>query len=113
MRSPSEPYPVVSVSATILREVFNSGQLPERIARGELQPRLLRDAHLEQPERVGESYCTRGQMIPYLDEQGTLLVEVFQYLRADGSLGASSLPDPKRMRVGNEIWRVESPGNRA
>ena len=46
-------------------------------------------------------------MIRYCDEQGALVVEVFQYLRSDGSLGASGLQDPKRMRVGNEIWRVE------
>ena len=87
--------------------MFNNSQLPELIERGEITPRQLRDAHLEQPERVGESYCTRGQMLRYVDEGGTLLVEVFQYLRPDGSLGASGRPDPKRMRVGNEIWRVE------
>lgn len=109
MQFPSEPYPVVRVPAAILRETFNSSQLPALLERGDITPQLLRDAHLEQPERVGEGYCTRGQMLRYLDEQGDLLVEVFQYLRPDGSLGASGRPDPKRMRVGNQIWRVERP----
>ena len=62
---------------------------------------------MENPERVGESHCTRGRMIRYCDIEGSLLVEVFQYLRRGGSLEASGLPDPKRMRVGGEIWRVD------
>lgn len=107
MDSPLGPSPIFRVPATILREAFNSSQLPDLIGRGDLETTMLRDSHLENPERVGERYCTRGQMIRYCDEQGALMVEVFQYLRSDGSLGASGLQDPKRMRVGNEIWRVE------
>ncbi len=96
----------VFVSPRILREAFNSSQIPAMIERGELDSLMLRDAHLTAPERIGEALCTRGQMIRYHDGQGNLVVEVFQYLRPDGSLGASGLPDPKRMQVGNQVWRV-------
>jgi hypothetical protein len=51
--------------------------------------------------------CNHSQIIHYLDSQGNFLVTVHQYLRQGGSLGASGLPDPKRMRIGNEIWIAE------
>jgi hypothetical protein len=107
MEAPQGPDAEVFVSPRILREVFNASQIPEQIERGELALRFLRNAHLNHPERVGEEWCTRGQMIRYLDGQGTLVVEVFQYMRSDGSLGASGRPDPKRMRMGNKIWIAE------
>ena len=81
------------------------------IVKGLLIPQqpYLRDAHLKEPERKGEPWCTRGQMIRYLDPDGQWVVEVFQYLRPDGSLGASGKPDPKRIRIGSTIFIAESP----
>ena len=86
-----------------MRDTFNKSHLPEQIEKGLLGPVYLRDAHLRQ-ERRGEKLCTRAQMIRYLDADGVWIVEVFQYLRSDGSLGASGRQGPKRMRVGNEVW---------
>ncbi len=73
---------------------------------GQLTPFYLRDAHLTQEER-GNHLCTQRQMIRYLDPQGNPVVEVFQYLRADGTLGASGMPDPKRLWLNNEILIAE------
>jgi hypothetical protein len=107
MEIPQRPDVEVFVSPRILGETFNGSQIPKQIEHGELIPRFLRNAYLNHPEQVGEAWCTRGQMIRYLDDQGTLVVEVFQYMRSDGSLGASGRPDPKRMRIRNEIWIAE------
>ncbi len=104
---PQVPDVEVFVSPRILRDQFNNSQIPALIERGCLVAEYKRDAHLEHPERVGEQWCTRGQMVRYLDAQGIWVVEVFQYLRSDGSLGASGRADPKRMRVDNEIWIAE------
>jgi hypothetical protein len=73
---------------------------------GQLRPMPLRDAHLTQPERRGEPWCTQGQMVRYVDADGQWLVEVFQYARPDGTIGASGMPDPKRLRVGSTIYVV-------
>ena len=106
MNRPQNPDDIVRVASSSLREAFNASQIPGAIERGELTAHFLRDAHILQPESVGESYCTRGQMIRYVDARGTWIVEVFQYLRPDGSLGASGRMDPKRMRIGAEVWVV-------
>lgn len=68
---------------------------------------FLRDTHLVQPEDKGQPQCTRGQMVRYQDEARGLLVEVFQYMRPDGRLGASGRADPKRLRLGDTIYRVD------
>ena len=104
---PLIPDAVTYVSPRILRDAFNNSQIPEDIEQERLTPYFLRDNHLENPERVAEERCTRGQMIRYVDQQGTWIVEVFQYMRPDGTLGASGRQDPKRMRVGNEVWVAE------
>ncbi|MEX2431140.1 MAG: hypothetical protein WD645_04395 [Dehalococcoidia bacterium] len=96
--------PVIKVPAYILRDVFNKSELVRLTGTGELSALVRRDAIVRHPERIGEVAGTRSQLVRYIDADGELLVEVHQYLRPDGSLGASGLPDPKRMRVGDEIW---------
>ena len=82
-----------------LRQLFNSGPYMEWITQGALSLEYLRNDHLKAPDAKGNQPCTRRQMIRYLDAQGNPVVEVFQYLRRDGSLGASGRPDPKRLWV--------------
>ena len=98
---------VVYVLPRILRERFNDSQILAMVQREELTVEYVRNAHLQRPELVGEPACTHSQIIHYLDREGSFLATVHQYLRSDGSLGASGRPDPKRMRVGNEIWIAE------
>ena len=78
------------------------------IADGLLIPEYLRDNHLKEPEAKDEPYCTRGQMIRYLNGTGQWAVEVFQYLRPDKTIGASGRPDPKRLRIGKTVFIVET-----
>ena len=77
------------------------------IAEGQLMPKLLRNAHLKQPEEIREPYCTRSQMIRYSDKAGHWVVEVHQYFRLDKTIGGSGRPDPKSLRIGNTVFTVD------
>ena len=46
---------------------------------------------------------TLSQVLEYYDADGQMLVLVHQYLRPDGTIGASGKPDPKWMRLEDEI----------
>lgn len=78
------------------------------IANRQLTPKYLRCDHLKEPEIRNEPHCTRAQMVRYVDNDGRWTVEIFQYLRPDGTIGASGKPDPKRMRVGNVVFVVDT-----
>lgn len=112
MLPPPEVDEVEYVSPNNIRRMFNESQYPSMIANGLLLPEepYLRNAHLKEPQKVGEPYCTHGQTIRYSDKSGQWFVVVFQYLRADKTIGASGRPDPKRLRVGNKIFIVDTQG---
>jgi hypothetical protein len=88
--------------------MFNESQYPSMIADGRLTLKYLRNDHLKEPETKGEPYCTRGQMIRYVDNDGRWAVEVFQYLRPDKTIGGGGKPDPKRLRIGNTVFIAET-----
>jgi len=67
-----------------------------------------RDDHPNPPPH-GESLCTRSQYISYVDANDEPVVEVHQYVRRDGSIGASGRPDPKLLVMGGVIYIPESP----
>ena len=106
MTSPSADA-VKYISPSDIRRMFNESQYPGMIADRTLTPEYLRDAHLTNPEAVGEPFCTRGQMIRYYDSSGQWIVEVFQYLRQDKTIGGSGRQDPKRLRSANAVFAVE------
>lgn len=88
--------------------MFNQSQYPTLIASGRLRPIYFRDDVLANPEQRGEPQGTRSQFIRYVDAQGQWLVEVHQYLRPDGTIGAKGRPDPKRIRIpGIIIYAIE------
>ena len=68
-----------------------------------------RNDHLKKPETVGEPFCTHAQYIRYFDADNNWVADVFQYLRRDGTIGASGRPDPKRLRLGGQITLVALP----
>ena len=72
---------------------------------GALKPVLLKEGH-PAPEKSRQPYCTRSQIIAYVDADNNEAALVHQYLRPDGTLGASGKPDPKRMTVGDVIYYV-------
>ncbi len=94
------------VVQAIIRQKFNESQYPEMIAKGELVPMYLHDKQLKDPSirRFPEPDGTRSQMIRYVDKDGKWLVEVHQYLRPDGTLGASGKSDPKRLKINDKIY---------
>ena len=99
----------IRVSATELRAMFNDGGYYERVQAGELLEEVGYNRH-PCPPRVNEPYCTRSQTVHYVDlQEGRTVAVVHQYLREDGSLGASGRPDPKRIYQGNMIYVVELP----
>ena len=97
---------VVRVDESDLRRLFNEEGYWQQVRAGILTARLREDGH-PSPERSGEPYCTRSQIIAYLDESGDEMALVHQYLRSDGTLGASGMPDLKRsIRVAHDMQRV-------
>jgi hypothetical protein len=53
---------------------------------------------LAEAERPGPSWLPAGslsQILVYYERDGTKVAVVHQYLRPDGALGASGMPDPK------------------
>jgi hypothetical protein len=99
----AEPPPVRLVSRQELYQLFNDGEYWERAQRGELHQQLRRDRHPASPA-APVPYCTRSQTIKYLDSTGAEVALVHQYLRPDGSLGASGRPEPKRLFVDGVLW---------
>ena len=63
-----------------------------------LTAKLLRDKEIANPQEWQGPPGTRSQIIRYFKGRQWVL-EVHQYLRPDGTLGASGLPDPKRLRM--------------
>ncbi len=97
---------VVLVTRSIIRQKFVKADLLTLIRNGTLIPKYLKDKEISNPEPYQGPEGTRSQIIRYTDASGMLIVVVHQYLRPDGTLGASGLPDPKRLREGNIIYYV-------
>lgn len=72
---------------------------------GDLIPTLWRDSHLKNPH--SEPKCTRSQILIYWTTRREPVALVHQYLRPDGSLGASGRADPKRVVVENEVYATK------
>lgn len=63
---------------------------------GELKEEVVKSRHAS-ATKLPAPYCTESQMVRYLDEFGTEVACIHQYLKPDGELWASGLPDPKRL----------------
>lgn len=85
--------------------MFNEGMYQERAERGEFFEHLLKDDH-PSPRRCPEPRCTRSQTIEYLDSEGRRVALVHQYLRRNGRLGGSGLPDPKLLFRNGTLYKL-------
>lgn len=87
----------------MLQQAFNEGQIEERATQGELT-RIVwkRDHSKHRPANC--PLCTWSEAILYCDKAGNPIAIIHRYLRPNGTLGASGLPDPKKMVVDNEVW---------
>src|SRR5689334_5841853 len=94
--------PIKRVSTSELRKMFNEGVYWEQSQNGQLHPVLRSDKH-PTSSRANEPICTRSQYISYVNEEGQKVAGVHQYLRVDGTLGASGRPDPKELLIGGVL----------
>jgi hypothetical protein len=102
------------IHAAELREMFNRGRYVERAASGELIV-WTRGDHHPTPVLASEPYCTVSQMLRYVDRDpetglaSARLAVAHQYLRPDGTIGASGRPDPKSIFADDVVYQLETP----
>ena len=99
--------PVEWVSREIIRQHFNNGQFYDQVKSGRLVAHLNRSSHPDKPP-AGEPVCTWSQIVYYYTPNGDPVAIVHQYLRPDGALGGSGLPDPKRLFLQDRVLSVRS-----
>jgi hypothetical protein len=98
------------VQATELRRMFNEGRYRERLEEGELAAISAGNRH---PAPSFEPYCTVSQTVHYYTRtlpRPAKVAIVHQYLRPDGTLGASGKPDPKAIIQGDTMYILD-PGS--
>lgn len=93
---------------TELRDRFNRGGFWDRAQRGELRLDIVSDNH-PSPPLADEPFCTYSQLIEYYTLTGTKVAVVHQYLRPDGTIGASGVPDPKMVLDRGVVYMAASP----
>jgi hypothetical protein len=98
--------PLVRIPVEKMRDLFNDGRYWERVTNSELNTVILETRH---PCLVAaaEPFCTQSQMISYRGQDGNEVARVHQYLRPDGTIGASGRPDPKRLFQDGILYRLE------
>ena len=95
--------PLRKVCPRVLRLLFNSADFLERVRLGELAIEAVDD--YEAPPSAGQPPGTRSQFLEIRTLDGIVIARAFQYLRPDGTVGASGRPDPKWLRTETEILR--------
>lgn len=90
------------VSADIIRKLFNDGQYYQQLLDNKLTAHLKADKILSKVP-VGEPEGTRSQIVYYFDLEGNPVAIVHQYMRPDGTIGASGKPDPKKLFLEDRI----------
>lgn len=78
-----------------------------RLQRGELTQRLISDRPA--PPYPWLQVGSRSQIIAYVDTNDVRVAELHQYLQPDGTIGASGLPDPKRLLIDELLYIVVKP----
>jgi len=100
--------PPLTIPKRELRDRFNQGGYWERAQRGELIEVVIDDNHPASP-LAEEPFCTQSQLIEYQTPSGLAVAIVHQYLRPDGTLGLTGLPDPKMVRDRGRIYLPDAP----
>ena len=95
------------VKASEIRQIFNNLQLYQKVLSGELVAMVKWQRHRNPPPQ-GEPVCTRSQILVYYDQYGDEIAMVHQYVRRDGSIGASGKPDPKKLFLPNRVIATRS-----
>lgn len=99
--------PVKYVNNAQIRRIFNQRNYYQKVLSGEWKEELLWERHLKRRRPYPDPICTRSQEIAYKAGDKYKAI-VHQYMRPDGSIGASGLPDPKRLFLKDHIISVRS-----
>lgn len=99
----SGPIPIVPATSSELRKMFN--QMLANRPEG-LREVLLKERHPARP-RANEPFCTRSQLVSYMLNDREI-ARAHRYLRPDGNLGASGMPDPKSFFDGRTLFVLQS-----
>jgi len=89
-----------------MRERFNKGNYRERLARGEFKCVVIHQGAPELDVAAKEPVGTVSQLVSYRDSSDNEIARVHQYLRPDGTLAGSGLPDPKRLFENGIFYRI-------
>jgi hypothetical protein len=93
------------IEPTEMQRIFNEGGYWDKTKSGEFSTVVLEDRH-PTLSAASEPFCTRSQMVSYRDPAGNEAARVHQYLRMNGTIGASGKPDPKRLYFKGELYRL-------
>jgi len=94
------------VDAATLRRLYADLRIEERIARGDLVGHVRPKTEHPAPPRAGEPTGTVSHIVVYVDDDGRAVALVHEYLRPDGTIGASGRRDPKWLRDGAQVWKL-------
>ena len=93
----------VYVDAQTLRQRFNALDYYGAVGRGELEAYVVRESLAS--AKMGFAAGTKSQTVFYMRGQVKVAL-VHQFIRPDGTLAGSGLPDPKWLRDGSRILKL-------
>jgi len=99
--------PVEWVAASELHKIFNAGRYYEKVQSGELKCFPDSDRPRRHHAPPSEPVCTWSETWFYYDKNGDPVAVVHQYVRPDGNLGASGLPDPKCLFLQDKVLKLK------
>lgn len=94
----------VETDARTIRAYYAQAQIEERYARGELTMGVRRSGKPDPKARQPRG--TLSQIVQFNNRHGMMICLAHQYLRADGTLGASGQRDPKYLRMGSTVYVI-------
>ncbi len=101
---PLPKHDIEKVSPNTMRMLFNASEYPLMINNGELEKVILKTKTLQNPGLRHLPNGTKSEIILYRDRARDLFVIIHQYLKPDGTLGASGKPDPKRIKIEGKMY---------
>ncbi|MHB8377596.1 MAG: hypothetical protein ACYDEB_11670 [Dehalococcoidia bacterium] len=103
--TPPPDEPVEDLDPAELRRLFSEHRFDERAARGELSTLVKHRTQHRAPSWLGEPPGTLSHIVRYVDQAGRTVAMAHEYLRPDGTLGASGRRDPKWLRIEGRIYK--------
>jgi len=88
-----------------MRRMFNEERFVERAERGEIKAVVVHSG-TPSPD-VGLPDGSKSELVSYRDLNNLELSRAHQYVLPDGRIGASGMPDPKRVLKGGKLYRIE------